>query len=89
MMQSRKQIVDFCESSEIEVLLLPPEFDGAIVCLSLKFNDYSVLYDSVKCIECLMKNDSMSYEDAVEYFEFNIQGSYVGPNTPTFTVDIL
>lgn len=34
-MQKREQIVDFCEQAEIEVLLLPVEFDSAIVGLSL------------------------------------------------------
>lgn len=88
-MQSRSQIVDFCERGGIEVLFLPSEFDVAIIGLSVKFNEYSVLYDSVKCIECLMLLDSMTHDEAIEYFEFNIAGSYVGSNTPTFLVDIL
>lgn len=88
-MQSRSQIVDFCERGGIEVLFLPSEFDVAIIGLSVKFNEYSVLYDSVKCIECLMLLDSMTHDEAIEYFEFNITGSYVGSNTPTFLVDIL
>lgn len=88
-MQSRSQIVDFCERGGIEVLFLPSEFDVAIMGLSVKFNEYSVLYDSVKCIECLMLLDSMTHDEAIEYFEFNIVGSYVGSNTPTFLVDIL
>lgn len=87
-MYSRSQIVDFCERGGIEVLFLPSEFDVAIVGLSVKFNEYSVLYDSVKCIECLMLLDSMTHDEAIEYFEFNIAGSYVGSNTPTFLVDI-
>jgi hypothetical protein len=88
-MQSRSQIVDFCERGGIEVLFLPSEFDVAIIGLSVKFNEYSVLYDSVKCIECLMLLDNMTHDEAIEYFEFNIVGSYVGSNTPTFLVDIL
>jgi len=88
-MQSREQIVNFCETAEIEILLLPHEFDEVIVGLSVKFNEYSVVYDSNKCIECLMKSDAMTFEDATEYFEFNILGAYVGPNTPTYLVDIL
>lgn len=88
-MQSRQQIIDFCERSEIEVLLLPEEFDCAIVGLSIKFNEYSVTYDTRKCIECLIAHDDMDEESAIEYFEFNIAGSYVGPNTPTFIVDIM
>ena len=88
-MQKRQQIIDFCEQGEIEVFLLPKEFDSAIVGLSIKFNEYSVVYDTRKCIECLIENDGMTEESANEYFEFNIVGSYLGPNTPIFLVDIL
>ncbi len=48
-----------------------------------------MVYDTRKCIECLIENDGMTEESANEYFEFNIVGSYLGPNTPTFLVDIL
>jgi hypothetical protein len=26
----------------------------------------------------------MSYEEAIEYFEYNVLGAYVGENTPIF-----
>ena len=39
-------------------------------------------YDRDRCIE-ILAND-MSYEDALEYFYFNIVGAYVGENTPCF-----
>jgi hypothetical protein len=26
----------------------------------------------------------MSYEEAEEYFEFNVSGAWMGPNTPLF-----
>jgi len=46
--------------------------------------DDVVLYDTDKVIEGLMKGDGMSYEEAVEYFEFNILGAWVGDGTPAF-----
>ena len=30
----------------------------------------------------------MSYEDAIEHFEYNIAGSYVGEKTPMYVYDI-
>jgi len=39
-------------------------------------------YDRDRCIE-ILAND-MSYEDALEYFYFNVVGAYVGENTPCF-----
>jgi hypothetical protein len=35
-----------------------------------------------------MERDGMSYEDATEFFEFNIAGSYVGEATPIWVDDI-
>jgi len=41
-----------------------------------------ILYDKDKVISALMKE--MPFEDAVEYFEYNILGAYVGEGTPAF-----
>lgn len=64
------------------------------------FNKPCAIYEYEKCIEILMKGSSslcdlqeyddddefpdMSYEDAIEYFEFNVIGMYVGDHTPIF-----
>ena len=42
------------------------------------------VYDTDKVIDILMKRDKMSYEEAIEFFDFNIVGSYVGEKTPLF-----
>jgi hypothetical protein len=41
-----------------------------------------VVYDGDAIIERLAKE--MSYTEAEEYFGFNVEGAYVGPNTPVF-----
>jgi len=46
--------------------------------------DDVVLYDTDKVIEGLMNGDGMSYQEAVEYFEFNILGAWMGEGTPAF-----
>lgn len=62
-------------------------FDGYDDCISgicLKFgHDPVVCYDYRKIIRKLI-NDNMTYEEAVEFFEFNILGTYAGENTPSF-----
>jgi hypothetical protein len=40
-------------------------------------------YDYDKVIEILM-SQSMTHEEAVEFFEFNIVGAWVGEYTPVF-----
>mgnify|MGYP003152277520 FL=1 len=42
------------------------------------------LYDRNKCIDILINRDGMDYEEAVEFFDFNVVGAYVGDNTPLF-----
>ena len=46
-----------------------------------------VVYSVKKIISVLMKRDSMDYEMAREYFDFNISGGYVGVHTPVFVED--
>jgi|WetSurMetagenome_2_1015567.scaffolds.fasta_scaffold190288_3 hypothetical protein len=43
-----------------------------------------ILLDRDKCIEIFMTRDGMSLEDAEEFFEFNVIGSWVGDGTPCF-----
>lgn len=41
-----------------------------------------IIYDIDKVIWILMQRDGMTDEEAVEFFEFNIQGSWQGEETP-------
>ena len=41
-------------------------------------------YDRDKCIEILVQRDEMTYEEAEEFFEFNVAGAWVGENTPIY-----
>ena len=43
-----------------------------------------LIYSADKIVEKLMGDDDMSYETAVEYFSFNIEGAYMGTGTPIF-----
>lgn len=64
-------------------LLCVDGMDEAIIGVAQQFNTMSVAYNRHKCIEILMRRGA-THLDAVEYFEFNIIGAYVGENTPTF-----
>ena len=65
-------------------LLVADGFDKAILGVSQQFNSLSVAYDRNKCIEILMTRDNMTQLEAIEYFEFNVVGAYVGEHTPSF-----
>jgi hypothetical protein len=46
-----------------------------------------LIYSVSKCIEILEKQ--MSKEEAVEHFNFNVSGAYVGEKTPIWCIDNL
>ena len=59
--------------------------DDAIIGMGNSFGRDSVLIYSVeKIIEKLMKRDGMNEEDAMEFFSYNIAGSYNGLGMPIF-----
>ena len=39
-------------------------------------------------IETMMKEDNISYEDALDWIEYNTLGSYIGKNTPIYVMGI-
>jgi hypothetical protein len=45
---------------------------------------WRVCYDVSACLDILMQRDNMSYEQAVEFFHFNISDAYYGDSTPIF-----
>ena len=69
---------------EDESILLADGFDSAFIGVARQFNTPFAVYDREQCIEILMEN--MSNEDAEEYFQYNVEGAYVGENTPAFLI---
>ncbi len=65
--------------------LLCDGFDDAIIGIAERINLGPVVAYSVKkIINIMMTRDEMSYEDAYEYFDYNIRGAWVGEYTPIF-----
>jgi|TARA_R100000482_G_scaffold79916_1_gene31399 hypothetical protein len=72
---------------EDEEALIANGFDEAIIGITFGSNMITV-YSVIKIINILMEEDEMSFSDALEHFEYNIAGSYVGEKTPIFVYDI-
>jgi len=43
---------------------------------------YVLVYDAEAIRTTLMERDNMEADEAREYIEFNIEGAYMGPDTP-------
>ena len=42
------------------------------------------MYDYDLCIDVLIQRDEMSLQEAYEFMDYNVVGSYVGEETPLF-----
>ena len=59
-------------------------FNDAIIGTTANLQGEQIaVYDRGICIN-LLKRQGMTHGDAVDYFEYNIAGSYMGENTPIF-----
>jgi hypothetical protein len=47
-----------------------------------------IAYDAEKCIKKLVERDGMTHEEAIEHFEFNVVGAWVGNGTPAFVYKV-
>ena len=73
------------EQYQDEEILIADGFDSAVI--GIYVNSFRLIYSVEKCINILMEQ-GMSMIEAVEYFEFNVSGSYVGENTPIWCEDL-
>jgi hypothetical protein len=82
-------IVEYWEQIAPEVEIL--KADGYDDCV-LGY-DYSwqgvirLIYSVDKIIKKMINDDGMEEEEAIEYFEFNMRGGYVGEQTPIWCQD--
>jgi hypothetical protein len=72
------------ENYEDEEILKADGFDDAVI--GIDTNSMRLIYSVQKCIEVL-REEGMDEIDAVEYFEYNVLGAYVGEKTPIWCND--
>lgn len=79
------RIEDLKERYEDEVFLTADGFDEAI--LGVDERSMRLIYSVSKCLEVLQRD--MDEDQAREFFEYNVSGSYVGEKTPIWCEDEL
>jgi hypothetical protein len=67
-----------------ESFLKADGFDEALIGVDNK--SMRLVYSVSKCIEILCRD--MNEEDAIEYFDYNVSGAYMGEKTPIWCDDI-
>lgn len=68
---------------EYSEALLADGFTAALIGFGHQFNHEVAIYDYEKCIGLLMDR-GMDEEEAIEFMDYNVVGSWVGHNTPVF-----
>jgi hypothetical protein len=76
-------IEDILDSYDDETFLKADGFDDAII--GVDDSSMRLIYSVSKCIDILKLQ--MTEEEAIEYFEFNVSGSYMGEKTPIWCND--
>jgi len=67
-----------------EEILKADGFDEAVIGIDL--STMRLVYSVSKCLE-ILTFEGMTMEDAIEHFDFNVRGSYVGEKTPIWCED--
>jgi hypothetical protein len=72
-----------------EEALLIDGFEEALMGVAERINLTPVAaYNVDKILEILIERDGMTSDEALEYFEYNIIGAWMGENTPIFIYTI-
>lgn len=67
-------------------VLLATGFNEAIIGIDRPSD--RVIYSVKKILTILMTRDGMTEQDALEHYEYNIEGGYVGEQTPVWCYDL-
>jgi hypothetical protein len=76
------------DTEPLDGAMLADGFEDALVGYGYQFNYPVAVYSRMGCMKVLMERDGMTDEEAMEYFDFNVQGAWVGESTPVFLDDI-
>jgi hypothetical protein len=67
-----------------DVVVYPSGFENCILGVAEKFGGPPVAVLDIEKMLSQMQEEGMTYEEALEYFEFNILAAYVGDQTPVY-----
>lgn len=86
-MEKRTKLQDIVEMFPDAEILKADGFDECILGFDYSWDGTIRLIYSIKSILDLLIEDGMSIDDAIEFFEFNMRGGYVGEQTPIWCQD--
>ena len=79
----RKDIEDLYGDDEPDIMFADG-YDEAIAGVIWDGERTRVVYETEEILKILMERDKMTYDEASEFFDFNVAGSHVGVYTPFY-----
>ena len=80
---NRKDIIDLYGDDEPEIMFADG-YDKAIAGTVWDGERTRVVYKTEKILKILMDRDGMPYDEASEFFDFNVAGAHMGVYTPLY-----
>ena len=80
---NRKDIEDLYSDDEPDILFADG-FDKASVGVTWDGERTRVVYTTEDILKILMDRDGMTYDEAAEFFDFNVAGAHMGVYTPLY-----
>lgn len=84
-MVGKELLEEIIEAYPDETFLKADGLDEAII--GVDQDSCRLIYSINKCLDILMKGYDVDYEEAIEYFNFNVSGAYMGEKTPIWCED--
>lgn len=80
-----KLLKNIIETYPEEEFLVATGFDDALI--GVEVESGRLVYSVPKCIDILMHEHKMDDETAIDFFHYNVSGSFVGDKTPIWVND--
>ena len=78
-------LVSILENWPDEQFTIADGFDEAVIGVDVVGE--RIIYSVQKVIDILMERDDMDEQDAIDWYEYNMQSTYVGEHTPIWCED--
>ena len=82
--KAKQDIQEYCLRYSDDSVILADGYELAFLGCGYSFSGSYAIYDLSTSIEILMQRDGMSFDEAEEFIEYNVLGSYIGDRMPVF-----
>jgi len=83
----RNKLDDIVEMFPEEEILKADGYDDCVIGYDFGIGDIRLIYSVSLILDKLVKEEGLEEIDAIEHFEYNMRGGYVGEKTPIWCQD--